>query len=222
MVEMGLGPSPSCRACEAGFSEFAEMKCLFSTDRTLASVWSNAPRRVRSVQAAGAQLARAHLCARCERPNAVRQRPVRVTSAARESSETRSVDRTLMCVWSPSTWRVRSLFLLSGPLLEMTRRSSCSVRWAEWAARSVRLRECVCVSDRTLVVRQVRCTCASGRSWPFGTWQVTVEIGRSSLNVDDTWTVQDDRTQGNVSGHIDLRVWSVQRVPLRVCNGSIF
>jgi hypothetical protein len=34
----------------------------------------------------------------------------------------------------------------------------------------------------------------------LGAWQVTVEIGGSMLNMGDTWTVQDDRTQGNASG----------------------
>jgi hypothetical protein len=47
----------------------------------------------------------------------------------------------------------------------------------------------------------------------IGAWQVTVEIGCSTLNTGDTWMAQDDRTQGNTSGHIDLRVWLTRVVP---------
>jgi hypothetical protein len=46
-----------------------------------------------------------------------------------------------------------------------------------------------------------------------GTWQVTVEILRSSFEGEDMWMATGDRTQCSTSGHIDLRVRSTRVVP---------
>jgi hypothetical protein len=48
----------------------------------------------------------------------------------------------------------------------------------------------------------------------FDRWRaMTVEIGRSVLNAEDTWTAQGDQTRCSVSGQFDQRIRSLRVVP---------